>query len=125
MTRTPASQGRPEALELASLARAVERLDGVRRGDLLPGDRLLVATRNSLYSLEALEDGGFVVSGGFFLRTRGEPVRLSVTGCTAGGCAIFTAIVAAPGLYLEFADGTRTTRILGVRLLRAGASAAA
>lgn len=111
-------------LGLDDLARAADRLEGVRRDELGPGDRLLVATRNSVYSLERLPDGAFRVAGGFFLRTQGGPVRLAVSGCTVGGRALFVDLVAAPGLFLEFGDGTRTTRILDVRRLpRADAAA--
>jgi hypothetical protein len=48
-------------------------------------------------------------------------VRLGVCGCSAGGSAIFTRLVAAPGLFLEFDDGTRTTRIQRVRILKSAA----
>lgn len=107
-------------LGLDDLARAADRLEGVRRAELATGDRVLVATRNSVYALERLADGEFRVAGGFFLRTRGGPVKLAVSGCTAGGRALFVDLVAAPGLFLEFADGTRTTRILDVRRLPGG-----
>ena len=50
-----------------------------------------------------------------------EPT-LAVNGCTAGGRALFTGIVAGPGLFLEFGDGTVTTRIRSVRRVAAGAT---
>lgn len=107
---------------LDELARVADRLEGIRRRDVAPGDRLLVATRNSVYALVALADGSFLVSGGFYQRERGGSERVAVSGCTAGGKALFTSLVAAPGLFLEFADGTRTTRIRRVRHLPGAAA---
>ena len=118
---------RPPAVPLDRLVSVSSRLEGVRRGDLSPGDRLLVSTRNSIYSLVARADGRFAVSGGWYSRhaeESGEAPTVAVSGCTAGGNAIFTSIVAAPGLFLEFADGTRTTRIRQVRRIPAGDSQA-
>ncbi len=109
---------RQPALGLDALVSAADALDGVRRRDLAPGDRLLVSTKNSIYLLLARADGRFDVSGGRYARdpeaTGGERT-LEVNGCSAGGHALFTTIVAAPGLFLELADGTRTTRIRKVR----------
>lgn len=106
---------RPPACALDDLVDAADRLEGVRKEDLAPGDRLLVATRNSIYALVVRDDGSFDVSGGHFQRQLGHAVRLRVLGCSAGGRALFTRLVAAPGLFLEFEDGTRTTRIQRVR----------
>lgn len=113
----------PRPLEL--LTEAADRLDGIRRGDLGPGDRLMVATRNSIYALTAKPDGRFEARGGWFERAGSSPAEVGVVGCTAGGSALFTRILAAPGLFLEFDDGTRTTRIQRVRLVRSSAPAAA
>ncbi len=114
------------ALQLEALADAARMLDGVRRGDLAPGDRLLVSTRNSIYTLTARAQGDFLVSGGWYERQGAGEVAVAVAGCTAGGRALFTEMVAAPGLFLEFGDGTATTRIRRVRRLAptTGASAA-
>lgn len=103
---------------------AAEALDGVRRSDLAPGDRLLVSTKNSIYSLLARADGRFDISGGRYARdpeAAGAVQTLAVNGCTAGGHALFSSIVAAPGLFLELEDGTRTTRIRRVRRIPLGA----
>ena len=111
------------ALPLDSLVSAADGLVGVRRGDLAPGDRLLVSTKNSIYCLVARADGRFDISGGRFARDlgpEGGTQTLEVHGCTAGGHALFTRIVAAPGLFLELGDGTRTTRIRRVRRIPAG-----
>jgi hypothetical protein len=93
-----ASRQLPAARPLELLTEAADRLDGVRRGELGPGDRLLVATRNSIYALTARADGRFEARGGWFERAGKSPAET--------------------GLFLEFDDGTRTTRIQRVRLLR-------
>ena len=106
---------RRRAVDLDGLAEAAERVDGVRRRDLDPGDRVVISTKNSVYSLTVLADGCFEVSGGWFEREGGGAVRVEVRGCTAGGHAIFTEHIAVRGLFMEFADGLRTTRIRSVR----------
>lgn len=105
-------------LAIEALTEVADRIVGVRRRDVEPGDRVMVATLNSMYSLAAGADGSFLVSGGWYARAgRGEQ-RLEVHGCTAGGTALFTDLVAAPGLFLELSDGTQTTRIVSVRLIK-------
>ena len=103
---------------LQSLAAAAGAIVGFRRSDLEPGDRLVVATRNSIYQLVAAADGRFTVSGGWFERQGLGQQRVAVAGCTAGGRALFTDLLAAPGMFLEFGNGAVTTRILHVRRLR-------
>jgi hypothetical protein len=119
--RDPREDSQPPVRRLEDLARAADRIEGIRREELGPGDRILVATRNSLYRLAVEPDGAFCVSGGLYQREGRDSVRLGVAGCSAGGSAIFTRVVAAPGLFLEFEDGTRTTRIRRVQLLKAAA----
>ena len=120
--RLPETARRP-AVVLGDLSSAADALEGIRRSDLAPGDRLLVSTKSSIYSLVARADGRFDISGGRFARESGAEdgtQTLEVHGCTAGGHALFTRIVAAPGLFLELGDGTRTTRIRRVRRIPAG-----
>jgi hypothetical protein len=107
------------AISLDGLTEAAELVDGVRRRDLNPGDRVVISTKNSVYVLTARSDGSFDVSGGWFERQGEGSSRVEVRGCTAGGHAIFTDHIAAKGLFMEFADGLRTTRIRSVRLIAA------
>ena len=116
--RRPAS-----GIPIDGLVEAVDHMGGVRRKDLGPGDRVIVSTKNSIYSLTACPDGSFLVSGGWFERNGQGAVRAEIVGCTVGGKAVFTEHVAAPGLFLEFRDGLQTTRIRSVRLISAGGSA--
>ncbi len=108
-----------KAIPIDDLAQAADVVGGVRRRDLEHGDRVIVSTKNSVYSLTARADGSFDVSGGWFEREGSGSATVEVLGCTAGGHALFTEHIAAPGLFLEFGDGLRTTRIRTVRAIRA------
>ena len=112
-----------KAIPIDDLAAAAGVVGGVKRSDLSPGDRVIVSTKNSVYSLTARAGGLFEVCGGWFERQGSGSVRVEVLGCTAGGHALFTDHVAAPGLFIEFADGLRTTRIRTVRRISAAENA--
>ena len=86
-----------KAIPLDGLTEAADLVDGVRRRDLDPGDRVIISTKNSVYSLTARADGSFDVSGGWFEREGEGQTRVEVRGCTAGGHAIFTDHIAAKG----------------------------
>lgn len=107
-------RGRP----LDILVAESDRLPAVTRGDLRSGDWLVVTTCNSVYSLCLLEDGTYSVAGGWFDRQGVSPQRVGVNGCTFGGRAIKSDVVAAPGLFLEFDNRVTTTRIQEARVLR-------
>ena len=107
---------------LERLASAAAVVDGVRAGDLEPGDCLVIRTRNSLYVLRVNADGTFDAEGGWFSRQDTPGTGLKVTGCTWGGSAILTRMIAAPGMFLEFGNRVRTTRISEVRHLRRAAA---
>ena len=104
-----------KAIPIDDLTEAAGAVGGVRRRELDPGDRVIVSTRTSVYSLIARTDGAFDVSGGWFEREGAGSTTVEILGCTAGGHALFTDHIAAPGLFMEFADGLRTTRIRTVR----------
>lgn len=108
-----------KAITIDGLTEAADLVDGVRRRDFDPGDRIIISTKNSVYSLTVRADGSFDVSGGWFEREGAGPSRVEIRGCTAGGHAIFTDHIAARGLFMEFADGLRTTRIRSVRRIPA------
>lgn len=108
-----------KAIPIDDLAQAADHFGGVRRRDLERGDRVIISTKNSVYSLTARADGSFDVSGGWFEREGSGSATVEVLGCTAGGHALFTEHIAAPGLFLEFGDGLRTTRIRTVRAIPA------
>ena len=109
-------------LSLNRMASSAPNLDGIREADLLPGDWVIVETRNSTYTLRAYGDGTFDATGGWFSDHDGAGERLRIAGCTWGGTALLTCMVAAPGMFLEFANRVRTTRIREVRHLRPSAA---
>lgn len=121
--QTSASARHGVALDLATLTCSWDRAGGVRKADLRPGDWAVVKTRNSVYLIGRDLDGRFTVSGGWFDNAFGSPVSMDINGCTWGGHAIHTDLVAAPGLFLEFANRVKTTRIREVRLYRTGPGA--
>jgi len=108
------NKGRPLDLLVAES----DRLPAVTRKDLRSGDWIVVTTCNSVYSLCLLEDGTYSVAGGWFDRQGVSPQRVGVNGCTFGGRAIKSDVVAAPGLFLEFDNRVTTTRIQEARVLR-------
>ncbi len=90
----------------------------VTKAELGLGDRVLVTTRNSTYILQSLGQDLFAASGGWFQQHAEGPVQVAVNGCTWGGTAIKNDLVAAPGLFLEFGNRVKTTRIQEVRVFR-------
>ena len=84
------------------------------------GDWVVVRTRNSIYSLASRRRRPLSRRRRLVRGRQCENVRVRVVGCTWGGTAIHTGLVAAPGMFLEFDNGVRTTRIREVRLMRAG-----
>jgi len=102
---------------LDRIAASAGAIEGVWAHEVQAGDWVVVRTRNSTYSAAVLGDGTYYVAGGWFSGSRAN-LRLRITGCTWGGSAIHTGLVAAPGMFLEFSNGVRTTRIQHVRLIR-------
>jgi hypothetical protein len=112
----------PDAENVRTLDRLVESSDsieGIRADDVRPGDWIVIRTRNSVYSLAALGNERYRVTGGWF-RDHPEGAEVGIAGCTWGGAAIHTRIVAGVGMYVEFDNGVRTTRIREVTLVRGG-----
>jgi len=96
----------------------VGRIDLVRKADLRKGDRLLVSTENSVYSIRVHEDATYSISGGWFDHQGLSPARIPIAGCTWGGSVIKCDIVAACGLRLEFGNRVVTSPIREVRVVR-------
>ena len=103
---------------LERMADNARTIQGVWSTDLKAGDWVIVRTKNSVYSLAALGDGRFQVSGGWFTSHGGYARLVRVLGCTWGGRAILTEMIAAPGMFIEFDNGVQTTRVQHVRVLR-------
>jgi hypothetical protein len=103
---------------LGAIVDHCERLDAVHKKDLELGDRLVVTTRNSTYSIHCFQQGIYTVSGGWFDRHGMSPVEIAINGCTWGGHAIKEDLLAACGLHLEFENKVVTSRILKFQVIR-------
>ena len=106
---------------LGAIVHHSQCLETVYKSDLELGDWIVVLTKNSTYSISFLGNDLYTVSGGWFDRQDEAPLTVSVNGCTWGGSAIKSDILAAPGLFLEFGNRVRTTRIQKVEIHRAEA----
>jgi hypothetical protein len=103
---------------LESRIEQARSLEQIRKEDLRSGDRVLVTTRNSVYTIWVLDDGSYCVWGGWFDRIGESPQRVKINGCTWGGSAIKNDIVAAQGLRLEFGNSVLTTQVKHIRVIR-------
>ena len=117
-TTTSPSGSTEESRTLEWLSENARTIDGIWADDVEPGDRLIVHTQNSVYSLTALPNGVFRVSGGWFSAQGLDEVELRIVGCTWGGRAILTRLIAAPGMCIEFDNTVQTTSVREVRLFR-------
>lgn len=105
-------------LDLSTLTWFAHATEGVRKDEVRPGDHVLVSTRNSTYSIRMLSPDRYKVSGGWFALHGHGSMVLGINGCTFGGHAIHSGLLAARGLFLEFANRVVTTRIHRVDLIR-------
>ncbi len=96
---------------LSSLVERAARLRQILKESLRPGDRLVIKTCNSLYTIVVLGGGDCLASGGWFDRRGLSPARVRINGCTWGGSAIKVDTAAAEGLCLEFANRLLTSPI--------------
>jgi len=113
------------ASSVRAIAESAVSLQQVRRRDLRCGDRVLVRTGNSSYTIWVLAKDLYWVWGGWFDRKGVAPQRVTIKGCTWGGRALKCDVVAARGLRLEFGNCVLTTPIQEVRVIRAVWSASA
>ncbi|MBN2241954.1 MAG: hypothetical protein JW793_04630 [Acidobacteria bacterium] len=102
---------------LEAIVEHAGRIEAIYKNDLKFGDRLVVTTRNSTYSIHAVQEGLYAVSGGWFDRQGLSPVKVAINGCTWGGRAIKEDILAARGLHLEFENSVVTSRILEYQII--------
>lgn len=103
---------------LNSLIRTSDGFPQLKKADLSPGDWIFIATAKSVYRLHALADGSFEASGGWFDKKGLAPMRIAVSGCTWGGSAIMTRVVAACGLRVEFSNRLITSPVRRIVVIR-------
>jgi hypothetical protein len=102
---------------LESMVKSADFLKEVQRNRLHAGDLVYVKTCNSKYCIRAEQDGLFTVSGGWFDLRGKSPSRTTIRGCTWGGSAIKTDIIAACGLRIEFGNRLITSPIQKIFVL--------
>jgi hypothetical protein len=91
------------------------RKESIYRSELMPGDGLIIRTRNSKYMTLYLGFDLYRLSGGWFDRHGISPSILKINGCTWGGSLIKIDVVAVRGLRIEFDNGLTTSAILEVQ----------
>jgi poly-beta-hydroxyalkanoate depolymerase len=97
--------------DLKNLADTSNKFSGIYKHALNYGDQVYLKTFNSVYIIKVLNGGEYLVSGGWFDRQKLSPHKINIRGCTWGGTAIKTDIIAAPGLCIEFGNNLITSRI--------------
>lgn len=112
---SPATTG---SWTLDSLSERARTIDGIWADDVEPGDLLVVHTQNSVYRIMALGGDLFRVEGGWFAAHSLQSAEVRIVGCTWGGRAILTRLVAAPGMCIEFDNTVQTTSVCDVRHFR-------
>lgn len=106
---------------LNAIVNSIDFLQEVRKKDLREGDRIVAKTCNSVYSIRVGSNGVLAVSGGWFDIKGKSPSRVTIRGCTWGGSAIKTDIVAACGLRIEFGNRLTTSPIQKIFVFLQGA----
>ena len=102
---------------LEKIVDSVEHLTQVFKNDLRFGVIVLITTLNSVYTVRVLQDGFYLVSGGWFDKKGLSPMKTTINGCTWGGSIIKIDIMAACGLCVEFGNRVVTTPIQKVCII--------
>ena len=97
--------------DLKNLTETTSDLPQVYKHQVKQGDQVYLKTINSVYVIKVIDEGEYLVSGGWFDRQNLSPHRINIRGCTWGGSAIKTDIIAAPGLCIEFGNNLITSKI--------------
>jgi len=98
-------------ISLQNIVQSSSYLREVKKNEMEKGDIVFVKTRNSVYTLAVSGKGEYEVSGGWFASHGVDHTKIGINGCTWGGSAIKTDIIAACGLMLEFGNRLKTSSI--------------
>jgi len=105
---------------LEKIVNSADDLKQVYKNELRFGDLVLITTLNSVYTVQVLQDGYYLVSGGWFDRKGVSPMKTTINGCTWGGSIIKVDIMAACGLCVEFGNRVVTSPIQKVCVIPHG-----
>jgi hypothetical protein len=86
----------------------------IRKQHIRKGDIIIITTRHSVYTLRALGNNRFDISGGWFERSSYNGKGIGITGCTWGGSMVYTEAVAACGLCTEFGNRVITSPVVRI-----------
>ena len=111
---------RKPGISLDKVTECASELKEVQKSKLRFGDLVFIQTRNSVYSINALEEGNYLVAGGWFDRKGLSPFKTTISGCTWGGSMIKLDVVAACGLCIEFGNRVVTTPVCKVCVIPSG-----
>jgi hypothetical protein len=100
--------------DLKNLTDTSDKLIQVYKYKLEKGDQVYIKTLNSVYIIKVVNNNEYLVSGGWFDKQNLSPYKINIRGCTWGGTAIKTDIIAATGLCIEFSNNLITSRIHNV-----------
>lgn len=115
---TSTSRSRVKGADLERIARYFEEAETIDRAEVETGDRLIVTTLNSTYTLDYVGEGQWRVTGGWFDRNMVTPAVVRITGCSLGGSVINQRLVVGSGLRIEFDNRVVTTTIRRFTLWR-------
>jgi hypothetical protein len=96
-------------LDLKNLTEICDKQLNIYKHSLNSGDLVYLKTANSAYTIKVTGKDEYMVSGGWFDAQNLSPYRIKIRGCTWGGSAINTEIIAAPGLCIEFSNNLITS----------------
>lgn len=105
---------------LEKIVAITEQLKLLHKKDLQSGDLVVINTQNSVYFLHVLNNGFYMVSGGWFDSKGLSPMKIRITGCSWGSSIIKLDIVAARGLCLEFGNCLVTSPIKNFFVIPSG-----
>lgn len=100
--------------DLKNIVEQSDSLLQVKKSEARPGDKIIVKTLNSTYTIMVEPNEKYSVSGGWFDRKNLPSVKTTILGCSWGGSVIKTDIIAACGLHLEFGNKLITSKILKI-----------
>jgi len=104
-------------LLLENIVEISDKLPQLKKCEVSAGDWILIKTKNSTYKIKAENNGNYFVSGGWFEKNGLNNYRTTINGCTWGGSAIKTDVVAVCGLSIEFGNRLKTSRIIKIIVL--------
>ncbi len=97
--------------DLKNLTDTSNKLPQIYKHNLERGDQLYLKTINSVYIIKVVNNEEYLVSGGWFDKQKLSPYKINIRGCTWGGSAIKTDIIAATGLCVEFGNNLITSAV--------------